>query len=330
VSSQDGPELRPPTGGWRFALIGLALGIGALVAVALTLGISQREVFARLAGVPAWPLAAAAAGSLVLLALQTLRWWIVMRPVVPLRYAQAYAALAVGFLCNVVLPARAGDLIRVQYLGKKTGISRAKLLGTELVDFWSDKWGWIASFPILCLLGTPPAWLFKALALIGSVVIGVAGLLALMASGRLRGRGPEWLGNLRDGFAANHWKRLLVVETLIAPLPWLWETVVIMIASRAFGLDLSPMQAFAVLTAFNVATVVPSPGNIGSFETGGTLALVLLGIPRESALAFLFAYHLTQVLPGVLLGAGILSVEGYALFGRRGVLRVGLAAGGDG
>jgi uncharacterized membrane protein YbhN (UPF0104 family) len=308
-------------GRWRYGVIGLAIGLAAIVVASMGLGISLREVVARLVHMPLLPLVIASAGGLVLLALQAFRWWIVMRPVVPLRYPQAYAALAVGFMCNVVLPARGGDLVRVQYLGKKTGVSRAKILGTELVDFWSDKWGWIAAFPLLCLTAPPPAWLYKALVVLGAVVVGVAAVLALMASRRGRGRGPAWLANLRDGFAANHWKRLLLVETLIAPLPWLWETAVILVTARAFGLPLTPMHAFAVLTAFNVATVVPSPGNAGSFEAGGTLALALVGVPRDSALAFLFAYHMTQVLPGVLLGAAILTFDGLALFGPRSVLR---------
>src|SRR5207248_7773253 len=210
-----------------------------------------------------------------------------------------------------LLPARGGDLLRVQYLGKRTGSSRAKVLGTEIVDFWSDKWGWVAAFPLVCLTGSPPAWLFRALLLIGFAVLSVGALLALMGSGLWRSRKvPRFISNLRDGFAVNHWKRLLAVETLIAPLPWLWETLVIALAGHALGLDLSPMQAFAALTAFNVATAVPSPGNAGSFEAGGTLALVASRADNETALAFIFLYHLTQVVPGFIGGLLVLGAEG--------------------
>ena len=135
-----------------------------------------------------------------------------------------------------------------------------------------------------------------------------------MGSGLWRGsRTPRFIQNLRDGFAVNHWKRLLAVETLIAPLPWLWETLVIALAGHALGLDLSPMQAFAALTAFNVATAVPSPGNAGSFEAGGTLALVASGVDKETALAFIFLYHLTQVVPGFIGGLLVLGAEGKGL-----------------
>lgn len=305
---------------WPRTIAGLSAGLVAAGCVVLYLGISQKALFDSLHDVAPLPLLFAAAGGLVLMALQALRWWTVMRPVLNLTYAQSYRALMVGFFFNVLLPARGGDLLRVQYLGKRTGISRAKLLGTEIVDFCSDKWGWVAAFPIVCLLGSPPAWLFRALMLIGGLVVAVGALLALMGSGLLR-RGPHWLTNLRDGFAVNHWKRLLVVETVIAPLPWLWETFVIAVAGHALGLDLTLMQAFAALTAFNVATTVPSPGNAGSFEAGGTLALTAFGIPKETALAFIFLYHLTQVLPGFAGGVLILVMEGESLFGKKSLFR---------
>ncbi len=305
---------------WVRTVLGLASGLLAASAVAFYLGISQKQLIASLHGVRDEPLLFAAVGGLVLMALQSLRWWIVMRPLLDLSYGQALRAMMVGFFFNVLLPARGGDFLRVQYLGRRTGVSRAKLLGTEIVDFWSDKWGWVATFPLICLLGSPPAWLFRALLVIGGAVVGVGAMLALMGSGLWR-KGPPWLENLRDGFAVNRWKRLLLVETLIAPLPWLWETFVIAVAGHALGLQLTPMQAFAALTAFNVATAVPAPGNAGSFEAGGTLALIAFGIPKETALAFIFLYHLTQVIPGFVGGVLVLVMEGEALFGKKSLFR---------
>ena len=303
---------------WPRAVLGLCLGGAAATVVSLSLGISRRDLLAELQGVHPEPLVLAALGSVILLGLQSLRWWIVMRPVLPLTYRQAFKAMVVGFCGNVLLPARGGDLLRVQYLGRRTGVSRAKLLGTEIVDFWSDKWGWIAAFPVVCLLGDPPAWLSRALLLMAAVVLLVSAVLLVMASGLWRGRtAPAFLSNLRDGFAANHWRRLLLVETAISPLPWLWETFVIAVAGHALGLSLTPMQAFATLTAFNIATAVPSPGNAGSFEAGGTLALAAFGVDKGLALAFIFLYHLTQIVPGFLGGVLILVVDGEVLFGKR-------------
>jgi len=297
---------------WQRALLGLGCGLLVAGAAITWLGVSHRGLVASIQNASAGPLVIAAAGSLVLLALQSLRWWIVVRPVLDVKYLEAFKAVMVGFFGNVFLPARGGDLLRAQYLGKKQGVSRAKLLGTQLVDFWSDKWGWVVAFPVICLFGRPPPWMFWTCGLLGTVVVVLAAVLAVMGSrfGRLdaqkQSRGPRWLMNLRDGFAASHWKRLLTAETLVAPLPWLCEIAMVVIASRSVGLLLTPMQAFTVLTAINLAMVVPSPGNAGFFEAGGTLALVSLGASKEAALAFILLYHVTQVLPGIVGGAAIL------------------------
>jgi uncharacterized membrane protein YbhN (UPF0104 family) len=318
----------------------LGAGAGLLVAALafVYLHISRQRFIDEVLTAHPGPIAFAVAGGFVLLGFQSLRWWTVMRPVLPgLRYGHAYRAMLVGFFFNALLPMRGGDLLRVQYLGRRTGVSRAKLLGTEVVDFFSDKWGWVAAFPLICLLSLllpeherPPLWLFRALAGFACLLGGTGTLLLLMASPRWRytldgrPRGPVWLANLRDGFAAANWKRLLLVETVLAPLPWLWETLVIIVASRALDLGLSPMQAFGALTAWNMGTIIPSPGNAGSFEASGTLALGWLGVAPDKALAFVFLYHLAQVLPGMMAAAALLVAEGETLFGKRSVFR-GLA-----
>jgi uncharacterized membrane protein YbhN (UPF0104 family) len=326
----------------RSVILRASLGAAAgLTVAALAIGylhISRAGFLEQVQGAHPLPLLFAVVGGFVLLGLQSLRWWTVMRPVLPgLRYGHAYRAMLVGFFFNNLIPWRVGDLLRVQYLGRRTGVSRAKLLGTEVVDFFSDKWGWVASFPLVCLLSqvlppheTPPRWLFGALAFLATLLILTGLVLMAMASQRGRfdaaghPRGPVWLANLRDGFAAARWRMLLWVETVLAPLPWLWETLVIMVASRAVGLELTPMQAFVALTAWNFGTLIPSPGNAGSFEASGTLALGALGLPPEQALAFVFLYHLTQVVPGMMVAAALLVAEGETLFGKRSIFH-GLA-----
>ena len=91
---------------WLRAVLGLCAGLAAAAGMALYLGISQREVLAHLHVIRPEPLLVAALGGLILMALQALRWWMVMRPVLSLTYGQAYRAMMVGFFFNVLLPAR--------------------------------------------------------------------------------------------------------------------------------------------------------------------------------------------------------------------------------
>ncbi|MGZ6070846.1 MAG: lysylphosphatidylglycerol synthase transmembrane domain-containing protein, partial [Myxococcaceae bacterium] len=283
----EGPA-QPERPRWVSALRtvgGIVVGVGSAVLAARLMGIHLRDLVGSLRSARPLPLLAAVGGTFVLLALQTFRWWWVVRPVLPLRYREAFSAMLVGSAFNVLIPARGGDLIRVQYLGKRTGTSRVTLLGTELLDYWSDKAGWLLAFVVTCLVSwagwkeSPQRWLLHAIGVLALLVIGSAALVVIAQLPVLRrlsprlDPGPRWLQKLRSGFRAHDRRSLLVIEGLLAPLPWLWEVPVIMVAGHALGLSLSPMLAFAMLTAANLGTVVPVPGGAGSFEAAGAFAL---------------------------------------------------------
>ncbi len=102
-----------------------------------------------------------------------------------------------------------------------------------------------------------------------------------------------------------------------------------LVGPRSFGITLTPGMAFSVLIGFNLATVVPSPGGIGTVEAGGTAALMFFDVDKERALAFMFVYHVTQLLPSIAGGVGILVAEGERLFGGGPALAQPAAPGGD-
>lgn len=300
-------------GSWFKAAVGLCAGIALLAALVLLLGISRRSVLETLGRATLGPLAFAAAGSLVLLGFQSLRWWIVVRPLLPMPYALSYRAMALGFLFNVLVPLRAGDWLRVEYVSRRTSAPRGKLLGTALVDYWIDKLGWVAAFPLICAFGRPQMWLLRALLAVAGLALGIAlavgWLLRSMPRAETASGWKRWLNDLRDGLGMHRWTNLLLAALFVAPLPWLWETLLISVASRAVGLSLTAAESFAVLSAFNLATVIPSPGNAGSLESGGTLALLQFQVHQSTALAFMLLYHLTQVVPSVAAGAWVLISE---------------------
>ncbi|HZW87727.1 MAG TPA: lysylphosphatidylglycerol synthase transmembrane domain-containing protein [Myxococcaceae bacterium] len=327
----DGPT-RPERPRWISALRtigGVVLGLGGAVLVARLMGIHLTDLMTSLRRARLWPLLAAAGGTFVLLALQALRWWWVVRPVLPLRFREAFSAMLVASAFNVLIPARGGDVIRVQYLGKRTATSRVTLLGTELLDYWSDKAGWLLAFVITSLVSLlgwregPPRWLLHAMGALAVLVLGAAAL-ALVAHLPLLRRlsprvdpGPQWLQKLRSGFAAHDRRSLGLVIGVLAPFPWLWEVPVVMVAARAVDLSPSPMLAFAVLTAANLGTVLPVPGGAGSFEAAGAFALAAAGVRHSRAFAFVMLYHLSLLLPIVVAGVGLLVLQGKSLVPRR-------------
>jgi uncharacterized membrane protein YbhN (UPF0104 family) len=303
-------------------LASLVAGTLVFVLAALVLRIDPKVAARHAALVPGWALAGLCASAIALLGLQALRWHWVMGPLTGLRYSHALRAQMVGVLLNAILPARGGDLLRVQYLGRRTGRSRATLLGTEIVDRWLDMWGWVPSFLAVSAISSPPLWLIEVMgAFCGIIALWAVVMVLLTRSGRLAGEGrlARAVHRLQAGLAPFRSRRIWLLALLLAPLPWLFETVLVYFTARLFGIELTPIQAYAVLIAANLATVVPSPGAVGTVEAGGTAALAFFGFDHSRSIAFLFVYHFSQLVPGVIAGALVLGIEGERLFGPRSV-----------
>ena len=320
-----GPVTDSPRGRVANTLVrsfaGLAVGMTVAVLAGRHFGLRPAEVVQDLRGVPLWVVPYCIASSFVMLALQSWRWHRVMGPLLGLRYRDAYKAQIVGFFFNAILPARGGDLLRVQYLGRRTGKSRATILGTEIVDRWLDWWGWIPTFIVLAVVSHPPTWLFKALGIFGALLVGWgAGMYVLTHRGWTPGEHSlmgKMLAALRLGVTAFRQPRIWVTALAISPLSWLWEATTLTLVGRGFRLPLSLVQGFSVLMAFNLSMIVPSPGAIGTLEAGGTAALRFFHFDQNRALAFMFVYHFSQLLPGMAGGAALLVAEGERMFGAR-------------
>ena len=302
-------------------LVGVCVGLGMAGLVARYSDVKTDTVIESFRGVPLWAVAACVASSFVMLAIQSVRWHAVMKPLLGLGYGQAYRAQIIGYMFNVLLWGRAGDLLRVQYLGRRTGKSRATILGTEVVDRWLDFWGWIPTMLVLAALGDVPSWVWKAVALFGSLLVSWALVMVVLTR---RGWAPSpgsrfaaVYASFRSGVEAFGTRRTLAIAFGLAPLPWLWEAFFIHLVTPAFGIHVDFTRAFCVLVGFNMAMVVPSPGAIGTEEAGGVKAFAFFGVDASHALAFMIVYHLAQMLPGVTAGVAILAAEGESLFWKR-------------
>jgi uncharacterized protein (TIRG00374 family) len=300
-------------------VLGLLAGLSVAVVASYFLGVRPRAFLGHLGAVSPWALLLCVASSYVILGLQSLRWHAVMRPVLGLRYAQAYRAQIVGTMFNAILPARGGDLLRVQYLGRRTGKSRAVIFGTEIVDRWLDWWGWIPAFVVMLAFAHPPSWMFKVLSIFGgSLSVWALAMVALTKHGyqpKPESRFARIYVPLKRGLEAFRAPRTWYIAFCIAPLPWLWETLVLTQVAPFFGIHLTVVSAFCVLVAFNLASVFSSPGAVGTVEAGGTAALVFFGVDQSRALAFMFIYHFAYLLPAIAGGVFVLVSEGERLFG---------------
>lgn len=261
-------------------------------------------------------IAAAAGINLVAVAFQAARWLALVRPVAPLAtFGNAFKALIVGFAASTIVPARAGELARMQSFSRRTGLSHPAVLGSIVLDHLVNAAGLLFGLAVLPvflkdvpLWIRPGAWFTLALFTVAAMLVFA---LRPFRSERAAASRPlpvkgltGFLVSAREGLTATSHPRALALSLGASLVSWALEINVTVVALRAVGLHLPLSAAFLVLLAVNLALAFPfaPPGNLGTLEVGATLALVGFGVPKEQALAFGLVYHFLQVVPIGLLG----------------------------
>lgn len=242
------------------------------------------------------------------------RWRAVLRPLAPLvSQVDAFQAMIVGFAASIVVPARGGELARAEWLGRRTGLPRATILGSILLDHLVSATGLFTMIAVLPLVLDFPGWLNSGIALalcvfatvLGAVVFArpKAGTPSLAGTavppGGVAAAVGGFLARARLGLTAVSDRRALGRSYATSLAAWLLEIMVVLAALRAFDIHVPLGESVLVLVAVNVAMVVPfaPPANFGTVEAGATLALLEYGVSKEHALAFALVYHLLQILP---------------------------------
>jgi uncharacterized membrane protein YbhN (UPF0104 family) len=290
--------------------------IGLLV-IALFAGLAAYEVDlgqvgASLAGAhPGW-LALSALANVLSLAFHARRWGAVVAP--PggrVRFHDSFAAMVAGFAVGLVLPARAGDLVRAHLLARRTRLSTAETLASAALDYVIGAATLVPLLAALALVTPLPSWARDALLVFAAVAGAGAAAVFLLRPPRGARAGRGALGiiaRLRAGLSAAHDPGALAASVGWGLLGWGAELLIAVLALLAVGLPPSLIAAGLAVVATTAANVIAlSPGNAGPFELSVVLALAGLGVAREPALAFALLYHLVHLLPvGVLGGIALL------------------------
>jgi uncharacterized protein (TIRG00374 family) len=273
---------------------------------------------------PGWVGVAALVNLLAVYAMAA-RWRALLNPLAPLvTQAQAFKALLMGFAVSTIVPARAGELARAEWLARRSGLPRATVLGSIVLDQLVNAVGLFVGIAALPFVLEMPRWLHSGLWLALLVFLAAATLVfvfqpragqATLAGAQPQGKAGAvagFLARARLGLAAVRDRRALARSLGGSLLAWVVEMNVVLITLHAFGLHPSLGVSLLVLMAVNLALVVPfaPPGNLGTLEVGAMLALMQYGVPKEQALAFALVYHLLQVVP---IGIAGLSLAGHSL-----------------
>ena len=209
----------------------------------------------------------------------------------------AYASGAVGNL----LPARAGEAVRVIELSRRRGYPAGALIAAQLAEKGIEAISLGLLFGICALLpGMHPA----PLAIAGGIAVAAVALLAALPR-----RAPGVAGRFLDALRAVHAERSWVRAVLWSTLGDAVDLTLVALCLRALGIDVHPAVWAMVLLSVNLSLVLPAtPANVGVLEAGAVLALTTAGVAREPALAFAIVYHAVHLVPATVLGVLSLAI----------------------
>lgn len=301
----------------------------AITAVALGYSLYDFDLAAlrmQLAGArPAWiaVLALLAATSLLL---RAGRWRFILGTLGPLGATPVTEATCIGFMGNMVLPLRAGEIIRPLVAARAGVVSMPRALATVAVERLLDL-AMLALFAVITLWLVPAGRNLAGVArtMLAVVVLAIVLLAAAIRWAeaverfveRVAARLPDAIGHaLVDGARGflGAVRGLSSPAALARAFAWsalVWGSTVAGFAAGAMALGIdAPLVplGFAATVIIAAAVSAPSaPGFIGVFWAGAQMALGLFGIPRSTALTFGLLNWVVQMVVILAMGTWALS-----------------------
>jgi len=302
-------------------VLGMVFSIACLAALVLWAAHQEAPRLPSAAG-PLGELGAAVAFYLAGCAVRAERWFELLRynGAQP-RRADAYGLLAVGNFGNNVLPARAGDAMRVVMIAPRAKTDARTVIGTIVAERVLDVVVLVGLFVVLAygVLGgidVPSAGRLLFAALLVAVLLAAAATAAwvLHRRGHLR-RVLAYLAPMAEAtrrLKSNHGLRLLALTLAVWALEWAawWLT------ARAAGLDLALLEVGYLMGLASVFALVPSgPGYVGTFDAAIAFGVRAVGRTGTQALSYLLLLRFVVTVPITLIGLVVLLVN-YGGVGR--------------
>jgi uncharacterized protein (TIRG00374 family) len=317
----------------------------ALVIAVLTVGllalflrsVDLRKAWEALLNAHLLWIAAAIGTTLVTYLLRSWRWQVLLEPIGAVSFRSSFRATVIGFAGNLLLPARAGELIRAYVIGHHERVNVASAFATVIVERLLDL--------VTVLLLFASGILFSGIDVGPTIAtaggVAAAGAVAALIVLFLLAGHPERVGRVADRLAGRLPARLAtlvgqLVRTLTSGLRvmrspshfalalawsvpiWISIAIGIMFISWAFDLKLALQGAFLVIGYLTVGVSVPTPGAAGGFHYFYKLAMTqFFGASDSDAGAAAIVLHLVSFGPVTLVGLLFMWQDGLSLGGLR-------------
>jgi glycosyltransferase 2 family protein len=318
--SPPGAAAPPPEGdrraGSRLSWLGLAVSLLALAGVVWwasrqeppELPSSGSELAALVAAIALYGLATV---------VRSERWQrlLVDEGATPQR-ADTYALTCVGYAGNNILPARAGDAIRMVLMAPRAETSKRTVIGTLLAERLLDVAVLVAIFVIVGygLLGEVGADKVEIILLVlaGLALAGLVGYLGVRRNERMMAFLAP-IASATLGLRRAHHGLLLLGLTVVI---WGIEAGVWMAAAAAVGFGMDPIEGLYIVALASVFSLVPSgPAYAGTQDAAAILGIKALGGTGAQAVAYIVMLRFVIVVPITIVGLVLLAAR-YGGLGR--------------
>jgi len=308
----------------RTGVLVASLLISALFAYLAVRNVEWRATWTALRQTNYWSLGPAGAALGFSVLFRAVRWQTLFRREERPALAPVTKAMLVGLLFNIILPARAGEAVRVVALRSYAGTSVAETTATVVIERLFDILSLLALL-FLCVPWLPHVTWLRAAVVVS--LVAVACTVMLVAIVMHLGRGPGALGALlvrlpflnheivgrlttsvAHGLIALRRPRQAAAALAWTVLSWLVLGLAFWFLMIGFHLHLSVLAGLLVVIATGLSFMVPAaPGGVGVFEAAGLAATSAYGISNSRALAYILVLHAVNVLPFMIAGIAVLA-----------------------
>ena len=280
------------------------------------------QAWRQIVRLPGWAMLAALALVVANVAFMALRWRYLLEGAgyrVPFR--SLFASVSVGRGANNFIPARGGDLLRIESMREVANVPAFVSAGTLFAERLLD--GVVLAAWVLlgaALVGHGGAMLMTGVALSAGTAVGV--LLAVLAARSpdaaeafvwraTRRLPPRWhtrvarsAAHFVEGLGAFRGRRRLLLILGTSAGMWTADVAMFALVGHAFALELELGAYFLVEGIGNLALAVPTTAaGLGSFDYLTLLAVRSVDVSDAEATAYVLTMHALVVLPVTLLGA---------------------------
>lgn len=243
--------------------------------------------------------------------LKALRWAMLLNPIHPFTTWQVIPSLMVGFAGNNLLPAHAGELIRVYLLGKQFRISKSAVLATVVIERLLDVVAVLLLIAVVLFFeaDTQPELMYGAY--LAAIVTVCAVIFILMYVYWTR-QCITLLDHLMTGWLKQSWRLRLMTQLEMAAaglqivrrpvalagvllnsiVQWMAMGLCLYLAFVALQLQVPVAASILVLGLMVAGLSLPSaPGFFGTVELCFVLGLKPYGIDAGQAFSAGIFYH---------------------------------------